>query len=232
MQVNLLFLINIVRILLAKLRQGSTGFDSQSREGAHIFKALRAALILFPLLGITNLLFFINPKSGSQQKIYMLFNASMQSSQVYTLDIEIHNQFMINIFFHQDIIFLILQGIFLAVIYCFLNSEVKEKIKLHFERIQTRNDITRNYNSQAAIMTLTVVAKDGTATATKTTNDSHTKSEKLSLLISANGEHRKVKRHYNIRICVFSLIESNGCIYHTAIPNVYSLDVYATNMDS
>ena len=80
-QVNLLFLINIVRILLAKLRQGS-GFDSQSREGAHIFKALRAALILFPLLGITNLLFFINPKNTSQQKIYMLFNASMQSSQV------------------------------------------------------------------------------------------------------------------------------------------------------
>ena len=82
-QINLLFLINIVRILLIKLRQGSTtGFDSQSSEGAHIFKALRAALILFPLLGITNLLFFINPKNGSQQKIYMLFNASMQSSQV------------------------------------------------------------------------------------------------------------------------------------------------------
>ena len=55
-------------------------------------------------------------------------------------------------------------------------------------------------------MTLTVVAKDGAATSTKTTNDSHTKSEKISLLISANGEHRKVKRHYNIRICVFSLI--------------------------
>ena len=78
-------LINVVRILLSKLREGATTagpFDSQSGEGAHIFKALRAALILFPLLGITNLLFFINPKNGSQQKIYMLFNATMQSSQV------------------------------------------------------------------------------------------------------------------------------------------------------
>ena len=85
------------------------------------------------------------------------------------------------------------------MIYCFLNSEVKEKIKLHFERIQTRNDITRNYNSQAAIMTLTVVAGEGsTTTSTKATNDTNTRSEKISLLISANGEHRKVKIVLNI----------------------------------
>ena len=83
------------------------------------------------------------------------------------------------------------------MIYCFLNSEVREKIKLHFERIQTRNDITRNYNSQAAIMTLTVVAGDGTTTSTKARNNSNAKSEKISLLISANGEHRKVKMLMN-----------------------------------
>ena len=89
------------------------------------------------------------------------------------------------------------------MIYCFLNSEVKEKIKLHFERIQTRNDITRNYNSQAAIMTLTVVAGDGATTSTKATNDTNTKSEKISLLISANGEHRKVKMMLkSLRLCL------------------------------
>ena len=49
-----------------------------------IKKAVRATLILFPLLGITNLLFFINPKNVPPwDKIYMLFNASMQSSQVH-----------------------------------------------------------------------------------------------------------------------------------------------------
>ena len=86
LQINLLFLINIVRIVLSKLRSQGTSLpcpDSQSRERAHIFKALRATMILFPLLGITNLLFFINPKNGTHDKIYMLFNATMQSSQVW-----------------------------------------------------------------------------------------------------------------------------------------------------
>ena len=81
LQINLLFLINIVRILITKLNE-ETSTNSTSHEGAHVRVALRATLILFPLLGITNLLFFINPKNGTHDKIYMLFNATMQSSQV------------------------------------------------------------------------------------------------------------------------------------------------------
>ena len=46
-------------------------------------------------------------------------------------------------------------------------------------------------------MTLTVVAGDGTTTSTKARNNSNAKSEKISLLISANGEHRKVKMLMN-----------------------------------
>ncbi len=56
---------------------------SQQPERAQLKKAVRATLILFPLLGITNLLFFVNnPKQKTHEKIYMLFNATMQSSQV------------------------------------------------------------------------------------------------------------------------------------------------------
>ena len=50
-----------------------------------IRKAVRATLILFPLLGITNLLFFINPKSLQRKEheyIYMLVNSVLKSSQV------------------------------------------------------------------------------------------------------------------------------------------------------
>lgn len=106
---NLLFLVNIVRILVTKLQVPSSTTHANAR------KTLRATFILFPLLGITNLLFFINPKNGTHDKIYMLFNATMQSSQ----------------------------GIFLAILYCFLNAEVQEAIKRHFQRAVTRNDIYR-----------------------------------------------------------------------------------------
>lgn len=77
-QINLLFLINIVRIVVTKAHLQS----SSQPETAHIKKAVRATLILFPLLGITNIIFFINPKNGTHDKLYMLFNSSMQSSQV------------------------------------------------------------------------------------------------------------------------------------------------------
>lgn len=55
-----------------------------------IRKAVRATLILFPLLGITNLLFFINPKSlarGEHEYIYMLVNTVLKSSQVLKLSV-------------------------------------------------------------------------------------------------------------------------------------------------
>ena len=48
-------------------------------------KAVQSTLILFPLLGITNLLFFINPKlvkRPDHQFIYMLVNSILKSSQV------------------------------------------------------------------------------------------------------------------------------------------------------
>ena len=50
-----------------------------------IRKAVRATFILFPLLGLTNLLFFINPKwlqRKEHEYVYMLVNSVLKSSQV------------------------------------------------------------------------------------------------------------------------------------------------------
>ena len=45
-------------------------------------KAIRATVVLFPLLGITNLLFAVNPGGkGDLENAYMLTNAILQSSQ-------------------------------------------------------------------------------------------------------------------------------------------------------
>ncbi|TRY63693.1 hypothetical protein TCAL_00396 [Tigriopus californicus] len=110
--INLLFLINIVRIVITKVQHQ---MNASQTETAHIKKAVRATVILFPLLGITNLVFFFNPKSALYEKLYMFFNSILQSSQ----------------------------GIFLAILYCFCNSEVQDTIKRHIRRISTRHDVRR-----------------------------------------------------------------------------------------
>ena len=72
---------NIVRVLVTKMRSAppSGSIETPHHEAA---KAIKATLILFPLLGITNLLFFINPKEGAMSTVYVVFNATLQSSQV------------------------------------------------------------------------------------------------------------------------------------------------------
>lgn len=53
-QLNLIFLLNIIRVLVVKLRQSHTSEVEQVR------KAVRAAIVLLPLLGITNMLNMVN----------------------------------------------------------------------------------------------------------------------------------------------------------------------------
>ena len=81
---NLLILVSIMKVVVTKLRLQS----SLSTQQLQIHKAVRATLILFPLLGITNLLFFINPKSLQRREhefLYMLVNSVLKSSQVEKL---------------------------------------------------------------------------------------------------------------------------------------------------
>ena len=66
---------------------------------------------------------------------------------------------------------------------------MKEKIKLHFERIQTRNDITRNYNSQAANMTSLVTVERVTA---KNSQDPDSRLLTTALLNAGNRANDKV----------------------------------------
>lgn len=109
--VNLLLLVSIVKVVVTKLRvQGSL-----STQQIQIRRAVRATLILFPLLGMTNLFFFINPKNlGSQipehQYVYMVVNSVLKSSQ----------------------------GIFLSFLYCFFNNEVQETLRRHIRRFHTQ----------------------------------------------------------------------------------------------
>ncbi|XP_011716778.1 corticotropin-releasing factor receptor 1 isoform X3 [Macaca nemestrina] len=88
--INFIFLFNIVRILMTKLRASTTSETIQYR------KAVKATLVLLPLLGITYMLFFVNPGEDEVSRVvFIYFNSFLES----------------------------FQGFFVSVFYCFLNSE-------------------------------------------------------------------------------------------------------------
>uniref|UniRef100_UPI0035900B5B corticotropin-releasing factor receptor 2-like isoform X2 n=1 Tax=Myxine glutinosa TaxID=7769 RepID=UPI0035900B5B len=98
---NFLFLFNIVRILMTKLRASTTSETIQYR------KVVKATLVLLPLLGITYMLFFINPKEEGTSHI---------------------------IFVYVNSFFMSFQGFFVSVFYCFLNGEVRSALHKRWVR--------------------------------------------------------------------------------------------------
>lgn len=78
--------------------------------------ALKATAFLFPLLGMNQVIFCINPRDEDQlEDAYMLINSIFQSSQ----------------------------GLLVAVLYCFTNTQVKAVIKAAYYR----HVMVRNVNS-------------------------------------------------------------------------------------
>uniref|UniRef100_A0A6M2E1V6 Putative adenylate cyclase-coupled calcitonin receptor n=1 Tax=Xenopsylla cheopis TaxID=163159 RepID=A0A6M2E1V6_XENCH len=101
---NFMFLLNIVRVLVVKLRQSNTSDIQQVR------KAVRAAVVLLPLLGITNVL---NMADAPLDGTVLEFALWSYITHILTS----------------------FQGFFIALIYCFLNGEVRsaiaKKVNLH-----------------------------------------------------------------------------------------------------
>ncbi|XP_031635133.1 PDF receptor isoform X2 [Contarinia nasturtii] len=91
---NFIFLLNIIRVLVVKLRQSHTSDIEQVR------KAVRAAIVLIPLLGITNLL---NMTDAPLHRTAWEFGLWSYTTHFLTS----------------------FQGLFIATIYCFLNNEVR-----------------------------------------------------------------------------------------------------------
>ncbi|XP_072305651.1 calcitonin gene-related peptide type 1 receptor [Eucyclogobius newberryi] len=93
--VNLFFLLNIVRVLITKLK------ETHCAESTAYMKAVRATLILIPLLGVQFILFPWRPEGRISRAIY---------------------DFFINIFSH-------FQGLLVAVIFCFCNGEAQTAVR-------------------------------------------------------------------------------------------------------
>lgn len=97
--INLLCLFNVIRILVTKLK------DNLTTEAQKIRKSLRATILLIPLLGIANILYFFDPPGTN-----ILF-------LIYTIVTNI---------------FLMYQGVFVSIFHCFLNNEVKDVLKRYW----------------------------------------------------------------------------------------------------
>ncbi|XP_055329235.1 calcitonin gene-related peptide type 1 receptor-like isoform X2 [Paramacrobiotus metropolitanus] len=102
---NLIFLCNIVRVLITKMRA------TNSREDHHTRKAVRATLILVPLLGLQYILFPFRPDESARHFIFAYDIASAICTS--------------------------LQGLFVALIFCFFNGEVMDLSK---RQIRTRRE--------------------------------------------------------------------------------------------
>nr|XP_057940606.1 calcitonin gene-related peptide type 1 receptor [Doryrhamphus excisus] len=93
--VNLFFLLNILRVLITKLK------ETHCAESTTYMKAVRATLILIPLLGVQFILFPWRPEGRISRAIY---------------------DFFVNIFCH-------FQGLLVAIIFCFCNGEAQTALK-------------------------------------------------------------------------------------------------------
>ncbi|XP_055701921.1 PDF receptor [Phlebotomus papatasi] len=98
---NFCFLLNIIRVLVVKLRQSHTSDIEQVR------KAVRAAVVLLPLLGITNIL---------------SMTAAPLTKSVLEFALWSYTTHFLTSF----------QGFFIALLYCFLNGEVRSALLKSF----------------------------------------------------------------------------------------------------
>ncbi|XP_026189224.1 calcitonin gene-related peptide type 1 receptor [Mastacembelus armatus] len=93
--VNFFFLLNIVRVLITKLKQ------THCAESTAYMKAVRATLILIPLLGAQYIFFPWRPEGYISRSIH---------------------DFFVNIFSH-------FQGLLVAIIFCFCNTEAQAALQ-------------------------------------------------------------------------------------------------------
>lgn len=98
--VNFFFLLNIVRVLITKLRV------THQAESSLYMRAVRATLILIPLLGIQFVLLPYKPQEPHMAEVYL-----------YVMEILMHYQ-----------------GLLVSTIFCFFNGEVQNVLRRHWNQ--------------------------------------------------------------------------------------------------
>ncbi|XP_015675278.1 calcitonin gene-related peptide type 1 receptor [Protobothrops mucrosquamatus] len=129
LQVNLFFLLNIVRVLITKLKV------THQAESNLYMKAVRATLILVPLLGIEFVLVPWQPQGRVAIEIF---------------------SYVTHILMHY-------QGLLVATIFCFFNGEVQSVLRRHWNqyRIQFEHSFAHSDGLRSASYTVSSSFTDG-----------------------------------------------------------------------
>ncbi|XP_071451883.1 calcitonin gene-related peptide type 1 receptor-like [Hetaerina americana] len=133
---NTVFLVNIIRVLVTKLRAAHANEPSQYR------KTVRATLVLLPLFGLHFVVTAYRPKSGGD------------------------NCDWIELYFYADYLLDGLQGFLVALIFCYFNGEVHYLIKRsYFRFMEARNPSRRAYGDGGSRSWLTTGPRNSSCTA-------------------------------------------------------------------
>ncbi|XP_041937087.1 calcitonin gene-related peptide type 1 receptor [Alosa sapidissima] len=140
--VNLFFLLNIIRVLITKLKV------THQAESSLYMKAVRATLILVPLLGIQFVLVPYKPVGRASSEIH-----------AYVMNILMH-----------------FQGLLVATIFCFFNGEVQSVLRRHWNqyRIQFRSTLAHPEALRSASYTVSSMTSSMTEVHRCYSIDGHT----------------------------------------------------------
>ncbi|XP_046397289.1 calcitonin gene-related peptide type 1 receptor-like isoform X2 [Ischnura elegans] len=159
---NAIFLINIIRVLFTKLRAAHANEPSQYR------KTVRATLVLLPLFGLHFVVTAYRPSSSGRHCDW------------------------IELYFYADYLLDGLQGLLVALIFCYFNGEVHYLIKRsYFRFVEARNPSSRRSGTNDGSSRTWLTTTGG---ATGHRNSSATRASFVhhaSLVEGSNGAHQR-----------------------------------------
>uniref|UniRef100_A0A672GCW1 Vasoactive intestinal peptide receptor 2 n=1 Tax=Salarias fasciatus TaxID=181472 RepID=A0A672GCW1_SALFA len=120
--INFVLFISIIRILIQKLRCTDVGGNDQSQYR----RLAKSTLLLIPLFGVNYVVFFYLMESADKnvKKIKIFFDLGLGS----------------------------FQGFIVAILYCFLNSEVQSELRRMWRRLSLKRYVGRDYRPHAMSM--------------------------------------------------------------------------------
>ncbi|KAK2859843.1 hypothetical protein Q5P01_004463 [Channa striata] len=116
---NFILFISIIRILVQKLRCTDVGGNEQ----AHYRRLAKSTLLLIPLFGVNYVVFvyLMEPADKNMNRIKIFFDLGLGS----------------------------FQGLIVAVLYCFLNSEVQSELRRTWRSLSLKRYVGREYKLHA-----------------------------------------------------------------------------------